>query len=581
MSDYLGTYTETLNLSKDSVDDNYDVGRVNDNSDKIAEFAEGVNTQLSDIVQYNLLKLGFSNDGTTDNSAKTLELESYSKLIIPKGTYYFSKSGFALNFSNLTNVIIEGNGSTILVSDEGINFDSCSNVQLKGIKLKRSVQGKWGENKTGLLINNCNNIFIERNEISYFTDNISLTATIATSNIFITANKLFRCSEEPCATRLNCSNIYFTKNQCYEYLGDGFLNKGSQNVHVFKNVFLNPATTSSNFYTDMTSGVTGTPPICGGGITCNSEDGTYQSVDYFIEDNYINGASYGIGILGGKNVKISKNSLLNISDYHAISILGETQYNPNLVGTSNVIIEGNYIKTLTKTSVTLTAIIVKNLGIIVIEDVVIKNNYINPSNSTRGHHGIYAGVGCVLVEGNTIENYDAGISVYNTKVVANTLLAIATSTNMIASIAIAINEDESIVCNNYIYSEGYVRVNASNNIICDNIINYGGTYWGLYFVTGKTGNIANNNLITIVDPATGENLFSGGDSTFQLLNTINNRRKTTSIPTTGTWKVGDFAYNYSPSELGTSGSMYIIYGWVCTSAGSPGSWRSCRFLTGN
>lgn len=51
MSDYQGTYTTNLNLSKDSVDDSYDVERVNSNSDKIDKWAGEVNTSLKDLAQ--------------------------------------------------------------------------------------------------------------------------------------------------------------------------------------------------------------------------------------------------------------------------------------------------------------------------------------------------------------------------------------------------------------------------------------------------------------------------------------------------------------------------------------------------
>ena len=48
-----------------------------------------------------------------------------------------------------------------------------------------------------------------------------------------------------------------------------------------------------------------------------------------------------------------------------------------------------------------------------------------------------------------------------------------------------------------------------------------------------------------------------------------------------TWAVGDRAINTSPSELGTAGSKYIINGWICTVAGTPGTWLEMRTLTGN
>lgn len=53
------------------------------------------------------------------------------------------------------------------------------------------------------------------------------------------------------------------------------------------------------------------------------------------------------------------------------------------------------------------------------------------------------------------------------------------------------------------------------------------------------------------------------------------------VPTTGTWATGDFIRNSSPSELGAASSKYVIYGFICVSGGTPGTWVQCRFLTGN
>lgn len=52
-------------------------------------------------------------------------------------------------------------------------------------------------------------------------------------------------------------------------------------------------------------------------------------------------------------------------------------------------------------------------------------------------------------------------------------------------------------------------------------------------------------------------------------------------PTTGTYALGDFIRNNAPAELGAIGSKYLIFGWVCSVAGTPGTWLQCRFLTGN
>ena len=53
-----------------------------------------------------------------------------------------------------------------------------------------------------------------------------------------------------------------------------------------------------------------------------------------------------------------------------------------------------------------------------------------------------------------------------------------------------------------------------------------------------------------------------------------------SVPTTGTYAPGDFVRNSAPAELGTSGSKYVIFGWLCVTGGTPGTFVQCRFLTG-
>lgn len=55
----------------------------------------------------------------------------------------------------------------------------------------------------------------------------------------------------------------------------------------------------------------------------------------------------------------------------------------------------------------------------------------------------------------------------------------------------------------------------------------------------------------------------------------------TAAPTTGTWAQGDFIRNSAPAEAGSASSKYVIFGWICTVSGTPGTWLQCRFLTGN
>jgi hypothetical protein len=54
-----------------------------------------------------------------------------------------------------------------------------------------------------------------------------------------------------------------------------------------------------------------------------------------------------------------------------------------------------------------------------------------------------------------------------------------------------------------------------------------------------------------------------------------------SAPTTGTWMQGDYVTNSAPAELGTAPNKYVVLGWVCIAAGTPGTWLQARSLTGN
>lgn len=68
---------------------------------------------------------------------------------------------------------------------------------------------------------------------------------------------------------------------------------------------------------------------------------------------------------------------------------------------------------------------------------------------------------------------------------------------------------------------------------------------------------------------------------WQFMNTGRQESWGTAAPTTGTWGQGDKRHNTTPTELGTAGSKYIVDGWVCTVAGTPGTWVEKRCLTGN
>ena len=57
------------------------------------------------------------------------------------------------------------------------------------------------------------------------------------------------------------------------------------------------------------------------------------------------------------------------------------------------------------------------------------------------------------------------------------------------------------------------------------------------------------------------------DSSYIYGNVVDGTLERSSAPTTGTWAVGDKVYNSVPSASGN-------IGWVCVTAGTPGTWKS-------
>jgi hypothetical protein len=57
----------------------------------------------------------------------------------------------------------------------------------------------------------------------------------------------------------------------------------------------------------------------------------------------------------------------------------------------------------------------------------------------------------------------------------------------------------------------------------------------------------------------------------------------TSPPAAGSvtlYAQGDFIRNSAPTVQGTTGSQYVVTGWICVLGGTPGTWVACHSLTG-
>jgi hypothetical protein len=60
----------------------------------------------------------------------------------------------------------------------------------------------------------------------------------------------------------------------------------------------------------------------------------------------------------------------------------------------------------------------------------------------------------------------------------------------------------------------------------------------------------------------------------------------TAAPTAGAWTRGDFVRNVnttagSTQSIAGATPEYVLFGWICTTTGTPGTWKECRVLTGS
>lgn len=75
-------------------------------------------------------------------------------------------------------------------------------------------------------------------------------------------------------------------------------------------------------------------------------------------------------------------------------------------------------------------------------------------------------------------------------------------------------------------------------------------------------------------------LFAAINRSIQTLAALPGVTSGSAAPTTGSHNSSEFVWNTNVSLLGLVGSRYVLLGWSCTVAGTPGIWSECRVLTG-
>ena len=266
------------------------------------------------------------------------------------------------------------------------------------------------------------------------------------------------------------------------------------------------------------------------------------------------------------NVTIANNVIHN-SDYNGIAVVGNNGLTPAYV--ANVSIIGNVIDSITDADA-----VGNGAGISVryIQNVAIVGNSILDANAT-GMEGIHCwNVEDVNVSANTIRNSGKrGIYVYHVdeQYLINGNI-IVNSGNRGIEIAESEADTDGVVSNNIIQTAvdyGIVNDhNIGNYIVNGNIVqDISGSNRGIYVPSTVVQAIIASNVSNATTPLFNANIDG---VTKEFLNSWNQGHDhRNSAPTTGTWGAGDIVWHTTPAAGGN-------IGWVCVTAGTPGTWKS-------
>ena len=278
---------------------------------------------------------------------------------------------------------------------------------------------------------------------------------------------------------------------------------------------------------------------------------------------YMSGDGVGVSSIGDTyiedNVFVSATSLGALQSQYAIKLVGVGSYN------INVSIQRN----------TFEGIALQTVYLINMNRCRIEGNYF--SGTGTNDVGLYwdGGVGNSIVSGNIFIGYNNNAA----KFIALGGLTIANN-NFTANVTLGGNiaEVEFTSCSDVQLTGNYFYAASSQYAI--KFLQSGGTPNG-YVITGNNFSNFSGNTNYLFDISL-QSFSSRRRIADNLGNDFTSGAGTTT-PSAGNavqWYVGDTIRNTNPSVLGTAGSKYVISGWVCTTAGDPGTWSEQRTLTG-
>ena len=266
------------------------------------------------------------------------------------------------------------------------------------------------------------------------------------------------------------------------------------------------------------------------------------------------------------NIVIANNVIHN-SDYIGIAVIGNYEITPAYV--ANVSIIGNVLDSITDADE-----VGNGAGIYVraIQNATIIGNSILDA-SAAAVHGIY----CRLIEdinisANTIRNSGSRgiyINSVDEQYLINGNIIVDSGGNAI-KIEGSEADTDGVISNNIIQTAVdygiYNQTSIGDYVVTGNVVRgITGASRGIYVPATVAQAIIANNISNATNPSINANIDA---VVKEFLNSWNQGHKYRSAaPTTGTWGVGDIIQNTIPSAGGN-------IGWVCVTAGTPGTWKT-------
>ncbi|MCZ1267707.1 right-handed parallel beta-helix repeat-containing protein [Paenibacillus tundrae] len=438
-------------------------------------------------------------------------------LLFTPGHYKVVKAGWFYTFSGRSVIIKALPGAILEVSDQGIRIEGSNHVEISGVTLVRTTQAAWSKNKTGLYIENSSNVLLQNNDISKFTDGIGVNGSSSQDNparnVVIRNNKLHHLGEEPIAVRSHLVFVVIRENDCYRYLGDGILVKGTWHVSITDNFLHTPVLSSDPDYAAFSGGqqVSNMPSV-GGGITCNNEGGETGAKNLYIHGNSLNGTAFGVGLIGFEGAFVTSNVFKDIKITSVISVsFFPSRYNPNGLSNHLFVIQGNLIDTILRPSATAAIEAKTSAGAEGMDIGIISDNIIIP----RGKHWGIVADGHIIVKGNYIAQAGIAMDIANGVIASSNIIEPGFETTN-PDRMVSLHNDCTFSHNSVAGKGTCIQLRGSNNIITGNRLKYEGTWWAVHLdIVNNTveGNIIRDNMLMVAASATGRYLFGASPFT--------------------------------------------------------------------